>query len=86
MYLPTPFSGHLPDVRRFQFPFYLAPLGSWLFFGFWGCFFVPCLKSFSFSLGAPRWEHKSPPWCLMGCAAAATDLPAAAAKQVYTLY
>jgi hypothetical protein len=25
-YLPTPFSGHLPDIRRFQFSFSLAPL------------------------------------------------------------
>jgi hypothetical protein len=25
-YLPTPFSGHLPDIRRFQFSFSSAPL------------------------------------------------------------
>jgi hypothetical protein len=27
-YLPTPFSGHLPDIRRFQKAFFGAP---WLF-------------------------------------------------------
>jgi hypothetical protein len=26
-YVPTPFSGHLPDIRRFQFYFSSAPLG-----------------------------------------------------------
>ena len=28
-YLPTPFSGHLPDIRGFQFYFSWAPLGPY---------------------------------------------------------
>ena len=53
-YLPTPFSGHLPDIRGFQFYFSWAPLVP--FFGVFVFLGSSCRETAKNAIKKNRWE------------------------------